>query len=141
LIFLLLVLVNISFAQSKRALEIDDMFKIKRISQTTLSPDGKYVAFVVTTINYDENKGTSDIWIYNLQTGEQKNLTNTPYSENSPTWFPDSKNIAFVSMKTGTPQIFKMNVETQSEPEQLTNLSTGASGPVISNDGKKILFV
>lgn len=141
LVFILVVLLNISFAQDKRALQIDDMFKFKRISQTTLSPDGRFIAFTLTTLNYEENKGTSDIWLYDLQTGEQKNLTNTPYSENSPVWFPDSRNIAFVSMKSGTPQIFKLNVEFQSEPEQLTNLSTGATGPVISKDGKKLLFV
>ncbi len=137
----LLILSQFTFAQDKRALEIDDMFRIKRISQTTLSPDGKFVAYVLTTINYDENKGTSDIWIYDLQKGEHKNLTNTPYSENSPYWFPDSKHLAFVSFKTGTPQIFKINIEKTQEAEQLTELSTGASGPVISPDGNLLLFV
>lgn len=141
LFILFLIIGQFVFAQSKRALEIDDMFKIKRISQTTLSPDGQFVAFVLTTINYDENKGTSDIWIIDLKSGEKRNLTNTSYSENSPYWFPDSKHLAFVSMKTGTPQIFKMNVETNDEPEQLTNLSTGAVGPVVSPDGKRLLFV
>lgn len=141
LFILFLIIGQFVFAQSKRALEIDDMFKIKRISQTTLSPDGQFVAFVLTTINYDENKGTSDIWIIDLKSGEKRNLTNTSFSENSPYWFPDSKHLAFVSMKTGTPQIFKMNVETNDEPEQLTNLSTGAVGPVVSPDGKRLLFV
>jgi len=141
LIILLLVFAQFTFAQQKRALQIDDMFAIKRISQTTLSPDGRYVAFVLTEMSLEENKGSSDIYLYNLQTGEVKNLTNSTYSENSPYWFPDSKNIAFVSMKTGTPQIFKLNVETQAEPEQLTDLYTGATGPVVSPDGKKLLFV
>lgn len=142
-IFLVLFLIVSQFvtAQTKRALEIDDMFKIKRISQTTLSPDGRYIAFILTTINYDENKGFNEIWIIDLKSGEKRNLTNTTYSENSPYWFPDSKHLAFVSMKTGTPQIFKMNVENSSELEQLTNLSTGASGPVVSPDGKKLLFI
>lgn len=140
ILILILISVQFIFAQNKRALEIDDMFKIKRISQTTVSPDGRYVAFVLTTINYEENKGTSDIWIYDLLSGEKKNLTNTPYSENSPYWFPDSKNIAFVSYKTGTPQIFKLDITKETEPEQITNLFTGADGPVVSPDGKKILF-
>lgn len=137
----LLVIFQFSLAQNKRPLEIDDMFKFLRISQTTLSPDGRYVAFVLTKVNYDENKSSSDIWLLDLDTGEKKNLTNTSYSENSPYWFPDSKHLAFVSMKTGSPQIFKLNIETMDEPEQLTNLSTGASGPVVSPDGKKLLFI
>lgn len=142
-ITILFLIISLQFlsAQDKRPLELDDMFKFKRISQTTLSPDGKYVAFVLTTINYEENKGSSDIWLIDLNSGEKKNLTNTTYSENSPYWFPDSKNIVFVSMKTGTPQLFKLNVEIGIEPEQLTNISTGATGPVVSPDGKKILFI
>lgn len=139
-IFLILIVSSISFAQNKRSLEIDDMFKIKRISQTVLSPDNRYIAFVLTTINFDENKGTSDIWIYDLKSGELKNLTNTPFSENSPYWFPDSKSIAYISLKTGTPQIYKLDIEKNTEPEQLTDLYTGANGPVVSPDGKKILF-
>lgn len=142
-ILILILITSLQFlsAQNKRPLELDDMFKFKRISQTTLSPDGRYVAFVLTTINYEENKGSSDIWLIDLNSGEKRNLTNTTYSENSPYWFPDSKNIVFVSMKSGTPQLFKLNVESSQEPEQLTNISTGATGPVVSPDGKKILFI
>lgn len=126
--------------QTKRTLQIEDIFAMRRISQTTLSPDNRYIAFTVTFFSMEENKGTSDIYIYDLQNRTIKNLTNTAYSENSPVWFPDSRNIAFVSMKEGTPQIYKMNIEKSEEIIQLTNLSTGVSGPVISYDGSKILF-
>ena len=128
-------------AQQKRVLEIDDMFAIKRISQTKLSPDNRYIAFVVTSVNFDENKYSSDIYIYDLLTNEVRNLTNTSYSENSPFWFPDSKHLAFVSMKEGTPQVFKINIDDNKPPVQLTNLSTGATSPVVSNDGEKLLFI
>lgn len=142
-VLLIILLVNCSniFAQTKRALEIDDMFAIKRISQTTLSPNNKYIAFVVTTVNFEENKTTSDIFIYDLSTNQTKNITNTPYSENSPYWFPDSKHLAFVSTKEGVPQIFRIDIEKDEPPIQLTNLSTGASTPVVSGDGEKLLFV
>ncbi len=143
LMLILLLFLNMAlFSQQKRPLQIDDMFAIKRISQTTLSPDNRYVAFVLTSVKFDENRSFSDIWIYDLTTGEKKNITNTPeFSENSPFWFPDSRHLAFVSTKTGTPHIFKVNIERNEEPVQLTNLSTGATGPVISPDGKKLLFI
>jgi len=128
-------------AQQKRVLEIDDMFAIKRISQTKLSPDNRYIAFLVTSVNFDENKYSSDIYIYDLLTNEVRNLTNTSYSENSPFWFPDSKHLAFVSMKEGTPQVFKINIDDNKPSVQLTNLSTGATSPVVSNDGEKLLFI
>lgn len=139
LIFILFPL--LLFGQTKRTLQIEDIFAMKRISQTTISPDNRYIAFTVTFFSMEENKGTSDIFIYDLKNRTIKNLTNTDYSENSPVWFPDSRNIAFVSMKEGTPQIYKMNIEKSEEIIQLTNLSTGVSGPVISYDGSKILFI
>lgn len=138
LIFVLFPLIFLG--QTKRTLQIEDIFAMRRISQTTLSPDNRYIAFTVTFFSMEENKGTSDIYIYDLQNRTIKNLTNTTYSENSPVWFPDSRNIAFVSMKEGTPQIYKMNIEQSEEIIQLTNLSTGASGPVISYDGSKMMF-
>lgn len=141
ILIILLTFSQIIFAQSKRPLEIDDIFRFKRISQTSLSPDNKSVAFVVTEFSMEENRGNSDLWLLNLNDNSLKRLTNTPYSENSPVWFPDSKKLFFVSTKTGTAQIYSLSIDSNEEPVQITNLSTGATGPVISPDGKKLMFV
>ena len=43
---------------SLRVLEIDDTFKIKTVGRPELSPDGKWVAYTVSTRNFEENSGT-----------------------------------------------------------------------------------
>jgi len=141
ILLIILVLPLLLHAQSKRVMTIDDLWKMGRITQTVLSPNNEYAAFVITSYSMEENKGNSDIWLLNVQSGELTQLTVWKSSENSPAWFPDSKTLAFVSTKDGSPQIYSFKIDDTSELKQLTFLSTGASSPVISKDGKQILFI
>lgn len=140
LLVLILIPILIS-AQTKRAMTIDDLWSMGRITQTVLSPNDAYAAFVITYFSMEENKGNSDLWLLKIHSKELTQLTDWKSSENSPVWFPDSKTLAFVSTKDGSPQIYSFDIEKNNEPIQLTFLSTGASSPVISKDGKQILFV
>ena len=54
---------SLTFAQDKRALTVEDLWNVKRVSSPEMSPDGKWVAVSVTTYGMEENKGTSDIWL------------------------------------------------------------------------------
>ncbi len=141
ILLIILVLPVLLFAQSKRAITIDDLWNMGRISQTVLSPNDEYAAFVITSFSMEENKGNSNLWLLKIQTGELLQLTDWKGSEISPAWFPDSKNLAFVSTKDGSPQIYSFSIDNTSELKQLTFLSTGASAPVISKEGKQILFI
>lgn len=129
-----------SFAQEKRAMEIEDMFRIKRVSDPQLSPDGKWIAFVITEVIKNENKMNSDIYLIPSTGGELLRLTTSPAADNNPRWSPDGKTIAFVSTRSGTPQIWLINPH-GGEAKQLTEIYTGASTPVWSPCGKLIAFV
>ena len=48
---------------SSRILEIDDAFKIKNTGRPDLSPDGKLVAYTVTTRNFETNSSKTRIWM------------------------------------------------------------------------------
>ena len=134
-LFLLSTLVSFSFAQ-KRAITVDDLWKMKRIGDYSLSPDGKLITFALTTYDMDKNKGNTDIWIMNSDGSNLKPLENSEANETSPKFSPDGKSIAY-EMKD---QIWLCDLEGKNDI-QLTNLYTGASGLVWSNDGKSILFV
>ena len=41
--------------------------------------------------------GISDLYTYDLQSGETTQLTNDKYADFQPTWSPDGKTIAFTS--------------------------------------------
>lgn len=137
---LLLALGACAFAQASRPLEIEDLFRIKRVSDPQISPDGKWIAFVVTEVSKEANKMNSDIWLIPSSGGEPRRLTTSPSGDANPRWSPDGKKIAFVSSRSGDAQIWLIDLG-GGEAQQFTTLSTGASNPVWSPDGKRISFV
>ena len=52
---------------SKNPVKIEDLFKIKMVSDPQISPDGKKALFVHTIMDLEKNDYLSDIWIANLE--------------------------------------------------------------------------
>ena len=128
-----------SISQNKRPLELEDMFRIKRVTDPQLSPDGRWIAYVVTEVNKAENKSNSDLYLISSTGGDPKRLTTSSSADNNPRWSPDSKTIAFISTRSGDGQIWLIDIY-GGEARQLTKLSTGASNPMWSPDGKMLAF-
>jgi TolB protein len=83
------------------------------------SPDGQKIVFIRHDVN-DPNHvqpASAEIYVYDLETGALKQLTNNSVEERSPAWDPDSKRIAY-SCREGTMpvgnalEICVMDVET-----------------------------
>ncbi len=128
------------FAQ-KRPMELEDLFRLKRVSDPQLSPDGARVAYVVTDVLKDENRTNSDIWVVNADgSGTPRKLTNSPKRDGHPRWSPDGNWIAFESTRDGDSQLYLLPVE-GGEPRKITSISTGAAQAVWSRDGSKLAFV
>jgi len=137
---LLLTLSSVLIAQSKRPMEVDDLFRIKRVSDPQMSPDGKRIAFVITEMDKPNNKSSSDIWTMLSTGGDPVRLTNTHKHDHHPRWSPDGKWISYESNRGGSYQIYLTSPD-GGEPKQLTNISTEASQAVWSSDGKYLAFV
>jgi dipeptidyl aminopeptidase/acylaminoacyl peptidase len=135
-IFAFLAIPFLFFAQTKRAISIEDLWSMKRIEKFSVSPDNKTIAFSYTTFSMEENKGNSDIFLINTDGSNLRPFKNSAKNETEPKFSPDGKRIGFVRDS----QIWTSSVDGSGE-EQLTSLSTGASGFEWSADGKKILFV
>ena len=137
----LIAALGFGFANAQpRPIGFDDFIKIKRVTDPQPSPDGRWIAYVVTVMDKDANRGDSDIWLVSARGGEPRRLTTSPAADNSPRWSPDGKRLAFVSGRGGTPQIWMLNLD-GGEATPLTKLSTGAAGPVWSPDGRRLAFV
>ena len=126
-------------AEAKRPITFDDFIRIQRVTDPQPSPDGKWIAFVITAMDKEANRSASDIWIIPAQGGEPRRLTTSPAADTQPRWSPDGKKIAFVSSRSGSPQIWTIDPN-GGEAAQLTTLSTGASGVMWSRDGRFLAF-
>src|SRR6185436_8637523 len=102
---LLFALATIAVAQQNRPYTIEDLLKVRRVSDPQLSPDGKTVAFTIGDVNFDANRAVNQIYVMSVAGGEIKHLTSGDKSASSPRWSPDGKKIAYVSGS----QIWKMD--------------------------------
>lgn len=130
----LLALASFLVAQERR-FTIDDLLKVRRVSDPQVSPDGRLVAYTIGEVRFDDNRVVNQIYVVPLAGGDPKQLTSGGSSASSPRWSPDGKRIAYV---TGG-QIWAMDADGD-DKDQITKISTGAGGPVWSPDGKWIAF-
>jgi len=123
-----------------RNLEIEDLFRIHRISDPQLSPDGRRLLYVQTDVLKAENTTTSSLWLVPVEGGAPHQLTRTSKHDSHPRWSPDGQWIAFESDREGGPQLWLISPG-GGESRKLTTVSTGASQPIWSADGRQIAFV
>jgi dipeptidyl aminopeptidase/acylaminoacyl peptidase len=131
---------SVVFAEGKRPMRIDDLFQFKRVSDPQISPDGKLVVYVLTTVDLDANKSSSSLWLAPTDKGEPRPLTNTAKKDRHPRWSPDGKHVLFESTRSGETHLWIIDLA-GGEARQLTTMSSEASGGIWSRDGKRIAFV
>ena len=130
----LLVFSSAVLAQN-RTYAVEDLLRVRRVSDPQLSPDGRFVVFTIGDVNFEQNRVVNHIYRVSIGGGDVKQLTSGEKSATSPRWSPDSKKIAF----TTDSQIWLMDDDGDNK-QQITKISTGAGAPVWSPDGNWIAF-
>jgi dipeptidyl aminopeptidase/acylaminoacyl peptidase len=123
----------------KRAFTIEDLYRIKSISDVHVSPDGKSVVYVIGDPDLARAKRASHIWMMNIDGGNARQITFDAKGENSPRFSPDGKSLLMVSSRDGSPNLYILPLN-GGEARRLTNVSTGVADPLWSPDSKWIAF-
>src|SRR5215468_3008664 len=126
-------------AQTKRPMTFDDLTAIKRIGDAQISPDGSRVAYVVTDVDKNLNRGKRSIWVVPTSDGSSRQLITSDKNDFSPRWSVDGKWIAFLSTREGAPQIFVAGAD-GSNPRKVTSAPEGVGEFIWSPDGKMFAF-
>ncbi|HEY3280352.1 MAG TPA: S9 family peptidase [Gemmatimonadales bacterium] len=137
------LMLPLSLVAQKRAITFEDYIALKAVSDPQLSPDGKWVAYTVSTPSLQENRGVSRIWVAEVLTaggGQSRQLTAGPGSDRQPRWSPDGKTLAFVSTREGGPQVWLLPFG-GGDARKVSSLPDGASDPVWLPDGSGVLVV
>lgn len=132
---ILALLPSLAHAQ-KTPFDAAALLQLQRIGDPQLSPDGKTVAFAVTTPDVPNNKSLHSIWTVPLAGGPARKLAD---QADRPRWSPDGKRLYYVSSAGDASQIWSMSPD-GSNAVQLTRISTEADGEIVSPDGKYLVF-
>jgi hypothetical protein len=102
--------------------------ELGEILNPTWSPDGRYLAFSALV------GGLADLFIYDLEAGSLRQMTNDAFADLHPAWSPDGQHIAFVTDRFSTAL---SNLKFGNYRIALMNPVTGAIQPAPGFDDAK----
>ena len=147
---ILVLMSTVLWAQIKRPVNPSDFLRYVDISDPQVSPDGKWCAYTVSTVDTSKDETDDDIWMVSWDGKENIQLTNSKEDESSPRFSPDNKYISFLSSRyaddddkhtdDAATQLWLMN-RLGGEAKKITDLKNDIEDYVWSPDGKKILLV
>src|SRR5208283_5080795 len=117
-------------AQPRRPMTFEDMMKMKRLGETAVSPDGKWLAYSVTTVNLEQNTKTTELWLQAIAGGDPIKLAVSQPGDSGVQFAPDNMRILFLSGRDGGQQIwlaaFDPATGATANAKKLTAISTEA---------------
>ena len=113
-------------APAKRGVSIDDQAKFQSIESPAFSSDGKWIAYAVSTGDYENNQSLNRIWMQPAQGGSPVALSAAGVSSWQPVFSKDGKILYFLSARDEQKsQLWSLNLENGGEAQQVTELERG----------------
>jgi Tol biopolymer transport system component/imidazolonepropionase-like amidohydrolase len=112
-----------------RALEPVEPQPLKGVVAPAVSPNGRFVAFTAL----------GDLWVLPLG-GNPIQITNDPALDLDPAWSPDGAQIAFVSDRDGSMDLWLRDLSSSTDKKIASAQRCPISAPVWSRDGSVIVY-
>ncbi|HEU4487221.1 MAG TPA: S9 family peptidase [Povalibacter sp.] len=127
-------------AQSRTPFSVEQLVRLKRVSQPVLSPDGRTVVFTVRETDMSANRGRTDLWSLDIATkgAQPRRLTSDPQNDDSPQWSADGRYVYFISARSGSSQVWRLPLA-GGESEQVTDLPLDVGSFKLAPNGAKLL--
>ena len=131
-------------AQTKRPMTFEDMMQMKRLGDTAVSPDGKWLAYAVTTVDLAQNTKTQELWLQAIAGGEPQKISVAQPGDSGVQFSSDGKRILFLSSRDGGQQVWLADFDAAtgatSNAKKLTAIATEADNAKWAPDSKSIVF-
>jgi dipeptidyl aminopeptidase/acylaminoacyl peptidase len=129
-------------AASAQTWDPELQMKVKAVGAPRVSPDGSRVVYTVNeaVTTPEKSEFVSQIWMANIATRQNIQLTFGEKTSTNPKWSPDGKWIAFVSnRKDNRNNLYRLSID-GGEAEPLTELKSNVTNFNWSPDGRFIAY-
>jgi dipeptidyl aminopeptidase/acylaminoacyl peptidase len=125
----------------RRPLAPDDFYRLQVLSEPRVSPDGRWVAYVVTTNDRDADEARSALWMVSWDGKDRLPLTRPAAGTRAPRWSPDGRYLAFIATPPGSdkPQLMLLD-RRGGEPVALTALAGDLGAFDWAPDGRRLVL-
>jgi dipeptidyl aminopeptidase/acylaminoacyl peptidase len=123
----------------RRTLNPDDLFRVQDLSDPQVSPDGLWVAYVVSSNDRDADEARSGIWMVSWDGSQRLALTSAADGTGKPKWSPDGRYLAFVATPAGSDKGQIMLLDRRGgDALQLTSVTADIGDYAWSPDGERL---
>ncbi|HKG96999.1 MAG TPA: DPP IV N-terminal domain-containing protein, partial [Pyrinomonadaceae bacterium] len=138
----LTLVVLFASAATAQTWEPEMQLKLKAVGAPRVSPDGKRMVYTVNeaVTTPDKSEFVTQIWLANLETKQNTQLTFGEKSSSNPKWSPDGNWIAFTSNRKDNKNNLYVLSMNGGEAEPLTEVKTAVNNFAWSPDGRSIAF-
>ena len=134
-------------AAARRPIAIDDLARIRAVSSPDVSPDGKWIAYTVSTTDVEKDKRDTDLWMVSWDGREQVRLTSSAGRRDRAALEPGRPlpRLSRLPRHRGREEEGRRRSGCSTgrggEAQKLTDIKGGVSDYAWSPDGKRLVLV
>jgi dipeptidyl aminopeptidase/acylaminoacyl peptidase len=124
-----------------RTLVPDDFYRVQDVSDPQVSPDGAWVAYVVTSNDRGADEARSAVWMVSWDGSQHLPLTAAAEGTEKPRWSPDGRYLAFMATPAGSEKAQIMLLDRRGgNARQLTSVAGDIGVYAWAPDGKRLVL-
>ncbi|WP_370259502.1 prolyl oligopeptidase family serine peptidase [Idiomarina sp.] len=127
-------------AQTNDYFAIDDIFQLEYANDVSISPDGRYIAYIRNRFNDMKDNTERSVWILDTASNQHYPLFDEGDAYGNLTWSPDSQRLALTSNRKDSYQVHVYWLN-QDKHAEITHVHESPSQLAWSPDGESIAFL
>ena len=127
IVFLSLIALILPGVVQAEKITFNDLYSYGRVGDPQVSPDGKKLAFVLSSTDTTTDENASHIMLMDLATGEIGRFPGISGEAWHPRWSPDGTQLAFAADDDEGSQFWLIGAD-GGQPRRVTSLWGGANG-------------
>lgn len=123
-------------------LTFEDLRRVVSVRSPQISPDGKQIAYIRSTIDWKADRNPSELMLANVDGSPSRVLTRNRVGVEEPRWSPDGTRLAFLaSPEAGKPPQICVMPMNGGDAQQITEAKKGVQSYAWRPDGNALAFV